>query len=390
MIFAAIVDSGILPCLGFTAMMAQNQYYQNSDTDGHWTSLFGTEVQTYKLLWATYLISVSDGGIHLVSLCLSIYLALIFRKISKLPPDMNPLEDNLTSRHKRNKSSLSTAPTEATTRDSHLSTPLMDAPRIVPFVHTRNESSTSLSSPQRRSVTSNRNSRNELGASYCQQPNSPRSSRADLLDSSERLPPKHSSMYSQVSQPQSRLSTMRPKSGYEPVPDENWVTHPTPPPSPPNQVSPPELQHLRIQKNQTPSPLPAGYKYDFSTRTPRPLEMNPPTPPVAPGYRQPGYLQPADRKPLQPAAGNGSPATWEEINFNDSGSAQNGGNGGYGVVASKARYYGNLHGNMQAQGRGQTRVISSGVEAEKWGGMRAREVSGKVAEEGRGGRYGLV
>ncbi|CCU74287.1 hypothetical protein BGHDH14_bgh03311 [Blumeria hordei DH14] len=46
--------------------------------------------------------------LYSVSSSLSLYLAVVFRKIAAMPPDMNPLEDNLTSRHKRNKSSIAT------------------------------------------------------------------------------------------------------------------------------------------------------------------------------------------------------------------------------------------------------------------------------------------
>lgn len=47
-----------------------------------------------------------------------------------------------------------------------------------------------------------------------------------------------------------------------------------------------------------------------------------------------------------------------------------------GVVGDKSRYYGELH---AAKGR----VVSSGAKVNDRSGMRAREVSGKVVEEGR-------
>ena len=49
----------------------------------------------------------------------------------------------------------------------------------------------------------------------------------------------------------------------------------------------------------------------------------------------------------------------------------------FGVVRDKSRYYGELH-------AGKGRVVSSGAKVEDRRGMRTREVSGKVAEEGRG------
>jgi hypothetical protein len=73
--------------------------------------MFPTDEETDKVLTTTWLTAVAVAGLHLISLFLDLYLLIIFRKISKLPPDMNPLEDNLTSRrktkHKHKNSSIS-------------------------------------------------------------------------------------------------------------------------------------------------------------------------------------------------------------------------------------------------------------------------------------------
>ena len=127
--------------------------------------------------------------------------------------------------------------------------------------------------------------------------------------------------------------------------------------------------------------------------TPRPLEMNPPTPPIAS----------SPSRPLRPVSGNDRPHLHAR---GDS----------FGVVGDKARYYGTLHagggkgmgvsgyGGAKADGekgggrvdgarapKGEgSRVLSSGSRfGAGWGGggggggMRVRGVSGKVAEEGR-------
>lgn len=44
--------------------------------------------------------------LYLFSIAVSLYMGRVYRKIAAMPPDMNPLEDNLTSQHKRNKSSI--------------------------------------------------------------------------------------------------------------------------------------------------------------------------------------------------------------------------------------------------------------------------------------------
>lgn len=73
--------------------------------------MFPTNEETNKVLTTTWLTSIAVAGLHLISLSLDLYLLIIFRKIAKLPPDMNPLEDNLTSRrktkHKHKNSSIS-------------------------------------------------------------------------------------------------------------------------------------------------------------------------------------------------------------------------------------------------------------------------------------------
>jgi len=73
--------------------------------------MFPTDAETDKVLMSTWLTSITVGALHLLSTFLDMYLALVFRKISKLPPDMNPLEENLTSRrktkHKHKNSSIS-------------------------------------------------------------------------------------------------------------------------------------------------------------------------------------------------------------------------------------------------------------------------------------------
>lgn len=78
---------------------------------GRWRTMFPTDEETNKVLTTIWLTAVTVAGLHLASLFLDLYLLIVFRKISKLPPDMNPLEDNLTSRrknkHKHKNSSMS-------------------------------------------------------------------------------------------------------------------------------------------------------------------------------------------------------------------------------------------------------------------------------------------
>ncbi|KAL8713817.1 MAG: hypothetical protein Q9225_006692, partial [Loekoesia sp. 1 TL-2023] len=164
--------------------MARDQYLEPSDTPGHWASLLMYIEATTKIVETTYLVSVVNGALHLLSLIISIYLAVIFRKISNLPPDMNPLEDNLTSRHKRNKSELlDNRTSQASTaihskRDSRVDEPLISPVRSVPFMHTRNEPSVNINSVPHPHF-SPRASRTNISAPFYDQPLSNRSSRTN-------------------------------------------------------------------------------------------------------------------------------------------------------------------------------------------------------------------
>lgn len=149
MLFASTVDAGLIPFYVFTAFVAHGQYTKDYY---HWDTLFENSEATYQISYATFLVTVVNGGFHLISLFLSIYLAVIFRQIARLPPDMNPLEDNLTSRsHKRNKSELTekhlsqSTLASSTNRMSAAEDPLIAPPRKVPFLHTRADSSSSIS-----------------------------------------------------------------------------------------------------------------------------------------------------------------------------------------------------------------------------------------------------
>ncbi|OAL03132.1 hypothetical protein IQ06DRAFT_124592 [Phaeosphaeriaceae sp. SRC1lsM3a] len=111
--FALITDAGFIPFYVFTILLSRRNSDMEAGTVGRWRSMFPTDEETNKILSTTWLTAVTVAGLHLISLFLDLYLLIIFRKISKLPPDMNPLEDNLTSRrknknkHKHKNSSIS-------------------------------------------------------------------------------------------------------------------------------------------------------------------------------------------------------------------------------------------------------------------------------------------
>lgn len=391
MIFATVIDAGLIPFYAFTAIMARTEYVEPSDTSGRWKTLFGADPATYKILYSTFLLSVVNGSLHVLSLVISIYLAIIFRKISRLPPDMNPLEDNLTSRaHKRNKSSIidnrmsqATTATASEKRQSGVADPLISPPRTVPFMHTRTSSTDDISDLPHPEA-SPRASRTDIAGPFYDQPLSQRSSRANVARQSlnrprsfyeepqpqrtsrAQVPPSsvHSpSIYSDYSRPAStrppstRPNSTRPRSAAPSIRDSNWITHPSSPSPPTSPIQ--ELRHLRTAKNNYAPipqsvPAPAWNAENFS-----PLEMNPPTPPNA------QRSQTMQQRALVPGTGN-------SLCF---------GNG-------KLRDYEGLNKGYAGQ-----RVVSSGRElcdgeVDSWGrAVRKRGVSGKVVEEGRGGKW---
>lgn len=139
MAFAATFDLGLIPFYAFAAYVGHVEYTAGSY---NWQSFFDRSEATHKIARAIFLVAVANGGLHTISLGISIFLAVIFHQITRLPPDMNPLEDNLTARpHKRNKSELTEKHLSHSTADSGLDDPLIGPPRQVPFMHTRGMSS---------------------------------------------------------------------------------------------------------------------------------------------------------------------------------------------------------------------------------------------------------
>jgi hypothetical protein len=98
--FALVTDGGFIPFYIFTVLLSRRNSDMEAGTIGRWRTMFPTDEETNKVLTTTWLTSIANAGLHLLSLFLDLYLLIVFRKISNLPPDMNPLEDNLTSRRK--------------------------------------------------------------------------------------------------------------------------------------------------------------------------------------------------------------------------------------------------------------------------------------------------
>ncbi|KAL7929100.1 hypothetical protein V8C35DRAFT_201313 [Trichoderma chlorosporum] len=99
-----VLDSGAVAGYALGALTL----HKNATT---WGIVFNNKDIMPTFTSAVLYTAIGAGSSHLLTLSSSAWLGWLFRRISLMPPDMNPLEDNLTARpsHKRNKSSISTA-----------------------------------------------------------------------------------------------------------------------------------------------------------------------------------------------------------------------------------------------------------------------------------------
>lgn len=384
MVFASFFDISIIPFYAYTALMSKTK------ADG-WTTILSNQQLTPIFILVIFYLATVGGGLHLVSFVDSLYLAFQFRKILNLPPDMNPLEDNLTSRHKRNKSSISTA-TTLTEAEKRLSMPLESArssgapyedlsrPPSIPFFHTRTGSTDSFST-YKSTPPPSRDSRLDLPSRQYQilATNSDRSSVVELKRASMTSlpkPPAHSNRgsYAEIPSTEDARSSRssRPSSKLA----DSWYAS--------------DSLKRGNQRNSRPSPNKGSYQAldqpydedDLSVMHPNPLELNPLTP------RNSNHFTRHQSSPLSEIGGNDRHKPTPTGDISDM-SAQ-----GRDLMQSqreefKAKYYGDLKPAtppLMVTPR-KNRQVSSGNDYNMSNdGLRGRDVSGKIAEEGRGGK----
>ncbi len=133
---------------------AYGAFMTNRDS-ASWATLLQDQSLLQYLTPAVYYTIIGAGGLHLASFLTSLWLAITFQRICDLPPDMNPLESNLTARpsfHKRNKSSVTTytadekrlSTAHSAKHRSEASWDSFSYPRTMPFMHTRTQSQDTL------------------------------------------------------------------------------------------------------------------------------------------------------------------------------------------------------------------------------------------------------
>ncbi|PHH71656.1 hypothetical protein CDD82_6386 [Ophiocordyceps australis] len=126
--FAAAIDLGLLSAYVFGAMRLGRTLHGPVATSLSDQSLAPVFVST------VYYALIGTAGLELLSLSMSLWLGFMFRRISLLPPDMNPLERRLTTRPMHAKK-LSTTTVSSSSGDEHGGD--LSSCSSLPFTHAR-------------------------------------------------------------------------------------------------------------------------------------------------------------------------------------------------------------------------------------------------------------
>jgi hypothetical protein len=94
------MDVGLIPFFILTTMVGSAQYNMAADTKDRWTSFLDSVYATNQMIQTVWMTSAVMSAMHGFSSCIDLFLIIIFRKISALPPDMNPLEEDKLTRRK--------------------------------------------------------------------------------------------------------------------------------------------------------------------------------------------------------------------------------------------------------------------------------------------------
>lgn len=393
---------------------------------------------------AIYYIIVGTGSLQVVSLFISMWLGWMFRKITLMPPDMNPLEDRLTARpfHKRSKSSIATASTVES--EKRLSTPpytryqpgvsyenVSRSTTTLPFMHTRAQSRQSVASsspdshtnlPSRQyQIVPGNSPRNSVHSATAISKSAPRSSyggRYTELSTQEFKAPTTSPASSQSSQ---RAAAGRAAKFIETwVPTDSIISRTKQRQQSQNRV--PQEQKSRGQVARQPysafnQPYTLGelsdsdYEDENSNRNinvesvadlqdsghPNPLRSNPASdensrsPWIASPMRHWNNFRLSAYSPLAELSGNQGPSKHGDGITNDLPTLKTVGQhrGDSSIQAEESFYsrpYGDLKGTVSPNVMGENRKISSGNDYNLKNSSNTygrRHVSGKVVEEGR-------
>lgn len=172
-VFASFADVAVIPLYTYGCLSVHN-------SGSKWSTMFSTKSLMDYFLPSLYYTLFAGAIVHLVTLAIGLWLAVKFRQITFLPPDMNPLEANLTSRHQKTMSMATTA-TYLSENEKRLSSPFedrrrsgmpyedVDRPPSVPFHATRSSPRNSIGSmdlpPRQYQITPGNSPHGSPGAS---------------------------------------------------------------------------------------------------------------------------------------------------------------------------------------------------------------------------------
>ncbi|KAI5293852.1 hypothetical protein KEM52_005118, partial [Ascosphaera acerosa] len=89
MVFAGIFD---LVLDGFFAYSAYVLYMEWDKRDGRWSTLINNRHAKPIIIPAAFITDCSSGGFHLISLCLDLYLFVVYYRLAKLPPGLRSFD----------------------------------------------------------------------------------------------------------------------------------------------------------------------------------------------------------------------------------------------------------------------------------------------------------
>ncbi|PBP22330.1 hypothetical protein BUE80_DR006876 [Diplocarpon rosae] len=439
MLFASFIDGSIAPFYAFGAFVAMTR-------DDGWKTIISNASLIQPFTKCVFYIATVGGGLHLFSLAIGLYLAVTFHKITQLPPDMNPLEDNLTTRHKRNKSSFSTVTT--CTSEKRISTPMESTrasgaayedlfrPPTIPFFHTRTQSTNSFST-YRSTPSPSRDSGTDLSRQHQAAPSNRYSMPSDQLqrntdDSFASLPelpysennlsgstfasPSNQEFYAELESPSNcssdstRLSSPTKRTSYTEVPTSDvaslssttktpttsaWFaadsigkarTRSSPGKKPKAHYQPLHQSHDSFSENIS---YEVATDYSSSYDYPKPLEANPPTPTHKHATTSDWPLSEMSSNAYGRSSGDIANTPIDRVRDRElvprplSTASQKSQ-----TMSEKAKDYGELKPGTPPilVGSKGSRQVSSGNDlASGFGSLTGRrDVSGKIAEEGRG------
>ncbi|PNS21045.1 L-2-hydroxyglutarate dehydrogenase, mitochondrial [Sphaceloma murrayae] len=413
--FALMMDGALIPFYVYTAMFSYSNYMQVPNTEGRWRTFFDNDDATAKVLWTAFLTACTVGGMHVISMVLDLLLLIWFRKISNMPPDMNPLDvgPKLTKhKHKNSELSVSTLTTEQKHLSAHSTDSLpigVPSPqyRQIPFSHSRLDSDPSFNPHTLHSARYQRSNTTSPSrpTSFYNQPLSAHASRTSFRPADVHSPfaghvfpfppgQDHTSLHSRpTTAVRTQTSSPAPSAAQDPRDarkaqsqsllrdnaGENWT-----------------VLDEGDNVSRGPTPTAEGRRRAMTTRQ----EWAPPLP--AKSERR---ISVAEMKALDGFLGWEGKENVGERREQSQGQAQPQGVARQGTVSSSVysddqsafsvgtarmgtRFYGDLGGRGMEGYHGEERVVSrSGVELRDDGpvGVRGRNVSGKNAEEGRAG-----